>query len=308
MSYFNAPSLSSDADMKKLRNYIMLLNQQLQYSLSNLDAEDNFSREFLISYQETDEMITQLEISMDGFLSEFRQLDEEVSSQIKVLNGEIALKVTAEELCSEISMAEGTITFKTGHITIDAKNFTLTEAGEATFSGNVTGGSININDKFIVDKNGNTTIDSGAYTGYIECSGTLATETLITYGDCSVEGSISCLSMTVKGSVSCETLYQSSDERLKEEIIDIPEEEALRIVLGLNPVTFSYIGDTERHMGFIAQEVNELQKELGTDYPMTELGEDGYFAIPYASYTALYAAAIKEQQRQIEELERRIYA
>lgn len=306
MSYFSMPSLSREADMKKIRNYIMMLNQQLQYSLSNLDAEDNFSQEFLISYKETDEMISQLEISMDGFLSEFKSLSDNVTTKISVLNGKIDLKVSADELCSEISMAPGTIAFKTGYITIDAKNFKLLQDGSAEFSGNINGGSININNKFIVDSNGHTTIDSGAYTGYIQCSGTLATETLITYGDCSVEGSISCQKMIVSGSVTCETLYQDSDERLKECIEDIPDDTALEIVLGLNPVTFSYLGSGERQMGFLAQDVNRLQDDLGTDLPMTELGEDGYYRIPYTTYGALYAGAIKSQQKQIEELERRV--
>ena len=110
--------------------------------------------------------------------------------------------------------------------------------------------------------------------------------------------------MSVTGSVTCETLYQDSDIRLKEEIEDIPEETALRVVLGLKPVSFKYMGSDEIQMGFIAQDVNELQEEIGTDLPLTDLGEDGYYAIPYSSYGALYAGAIKSQQRQIAELER----
>lgn len=44
MSYFSAPALAKDPDMTKIRSYIMQLNQQLQYSLSSLDPEDNFSQ------------------------------------------------------------------------------------------------------------------------------------------------------------------------------------------------------------------------------------------------------------------------
>lgn len=306
MSYFSAPTLAKDPDMGKIRSYIMMLNQQLQYSLSNLDAEDNFSQEFLISYKETDEMISQLEISMDGFLSKYENLKTGISTEISSLNSQIKLKVSADELCSEISMAPGTIAFKTGYLTIDSKNFKLSQDGTAEFSGNITGGSINIADKFVVSENGSTRIDSGAYTGAIKCGGPLATETLITYGDCNVEGTISCQRMSVKGSVTCETLYQDSDARLKENIEDIPEETALRIVLGLKPVEFSYLGSEERQMGFLAQDVNALQEEIGSNLPMTELGEDGYYRIPYTTYGALYAGAIKSQQRQIAELERKL--
>lgn len=107
MSYFSAPALAKDPDMTKIRSYIMQLNQQLQYSLSSLDPEDNFSQEFLVSYQETDKTISQLEISMNGFMSEFKNLEAGVSTKISTLNNEIKLKVSAEELCSEISMAPG---------------------------------------------------------------------------------------------------------------------------------------------------------------------------------------------------------
>lgn len=306
MSYFSAPTLAKDPDMGKIRSYIMMLNQQLQYSLSNLDAEDNFSQEFLISYKETDEMISQLEISMEGFLSKYENLKTGISSEISTLNSQIKLKVSVDELCSEISMAPGIMAFKTGYLTIDSKNFKLSLDGTAEFSGNITGGSINIADKFVVSETGSTRIDSGAYTGAIRCSGPLATETLITYGDCSVEGTISCQRMSVRGSVTCETLYQDSDERLKEHIEDIPEEMALKVVLGLKPVEFSYIGSEDRQMGFLAQDVNALQEEIGTSFPMTELGEDGYYRIPYTTYGALYAGAIKSQQRQITELERKL--
>ena len=139
MSYFSAPTLAKDSDMAKIRSYIMQLNQQLQYSLSSLDPEDNFSQEFL-----TDKTISQLEISMNGFMSEFKNLEAGVSTQISTLNNEIKLKVSAEELCSEISMAPGTIAFKTGYLTIDAKNFKLSKDGTAEFSGNITGGSIKL--------------------------------------------------------------------------------------------------------------------------------------------------------------------
>lgn len=304
MSYFSAPTLAKDPDMKKVRNYIMLLNQQLQYSLTNLDAEDNFSQEFLVSYRETETSISQLEIGMNGLLLEFTNLETGVSSKISTLNDQIKLKVSEGDLCSEISMTAGTINFKTGNLTIDAKNLKLDANGNAEFSGKITGGSININNKFKVSSTGKTEIDSGAYTGSIKCSGPLACGTLITYGDCDVDGSISCTSMSVTGSVTCETLYQDSDIRLKEEIEDIPEETALRVVLGLKPVSFKYMGSDEIQMGFIAQDVNELQEEIGTDLPLTDLGEDGYYAIPYSSYGALYAGAIKSQQRQIAELER----
>ncbi len=282
-----------------------MLNDQLRYCFSNIDPEDNFSLEAMLKYQETDKNISQLEVSMTGFIIEFKDLENNVSASIKQLNNSISLKVSAEELCSEISMSEDTINFKTGYLTIDAKNFKLYEDGTAEFSGAITGGSININDRFIVTETGSTTIDSGAYTGTISCAGVLATETLITYGDCSVDGSISCDKMVVDGSVTCEVLYEDSDRRLKENIKEIPDETALMLVLGLIPVEFTYIASGERSMGYIAQDVIELQRILDNDLPLTAKNEEsGYLAIPYSNYGALYAGAIRQQQKQLNEIER----
>lgn len=297
--------MSNSADMKKLKNYILMLNDQLRYCFSNINPEDNFGLEAMIKYQETDKTISQLEVSMSGFITEFQNLEKNITTSIKQLNNSISMKVSADELCSEISLSEDTIDFKTGYLTIDAENFKLYKDGTAEFSGAITGGSININDKFIVTPTGSTTIDSGAYTGSISCSGVMATETLITYGDCSVDGSISCNKMVVDSSVTCEVLYEDSDRRLKENIREIPDQTALALVLGLRPVEFTYIASGERSMGYIAQDVVALQEQMGNDLPLTVVNEEsGYYAIPYSNYGALYAGAIRQQQKQLDEIER----
>lgn len=306
MSYFSPPPVAADMDRKKIRSYVMMLNRQLQYCLSGISPEDNFSLEAMVKYLETDEKIAQLEVSMDGFLAEFKNLETEVETSFRVMDDQIQMKVSQDELCSEISMSPGLIAFRSGYITIDTKNFKLSQDGTAEFSGAVTGGSININNNFTVDADGHTNIASGAYTGKIACSGLLVTETLITYGDCSVEGTISCASMSVSGSVSCEEVYQTSDERLKSDIREISGWTCLELVLGLRPVVFRYTEDGEESMGFIAQEVNALQERTGTHLPMTGTGADGYLQIPYASYAALIAGAIRMQQEEIERLEKEV--
>ena len=301
MAYFNCPLYTNSPDMKKITNYLRLLNQQLQYCFTDISPEDNFSEESFLKYQETETSIAQLEITMKGFISQFQDLENEVSSSISVLNGKIELKVSAGELCSEISSTADTISLKTGYITIETENFNLQQDGTATFSGLINGGSININDRFKVSSSGVMETESTTFSKQITTNGLLYTNYMRVSGDADIEGPLNCREMYVQGDVSCQTLYIRSDRRLKESIEDIPQDTALKIVLGLRPVEFEFIGSGERQIGFIAQEVQELQQQTGTDLPLVKGGE--YLSIPYANYTALLAGAVQAQQKEIERLE-----
>ncbi|MBS6955967.1 MAG: tail fiber domain-containing protein [Enterocloster asparagiformis] len=306
MSYFNCPvSTGTNPDMKKVKSYLIMLNQQLQQCFQSIDPEDNFTEDSLMKYKETDENISQLEVSMSGFLSLFKSLRDDVESSIKVLNGQINLKVSAEELCSEISMTTDTITFRTGNLIIDTTNFKLRADGSAEFSGSITGGSININGRFVVTPNGTVTIQSTTFSKQITTNGLLYTNYMRIAGDADIHGSVNCGSMYASGDVSCETLYQRSDRRLKEHIEDIPDETALEIVLGLQPKTFTYKDSGQKSIGFVAQDVDALQEQIGTSLPLVDHSGD-YMAIPYPNYTAILAGAVKAQQREIEVLEQRI--
>lgn len=59
---------------------------------------------------------------------------------------------------TKINLADGTI---------DSKNFKVDSLGNGTFSGKVTGGSMNINNRFIVDSNGNLTATNAKFSGDI---------------------------------------------------------------------------------------------------------------------------------------------
>ncbi|MFH1781208.1 MAG: tail fiber domain-containing protein [Patescibacteria group bacterium] len=87
-----------------------------------------------------------------------------------------------------------------------------------------------------------------------------------------------------------------SDERLKDNIITI--DSALDKVKKLRGVTFTWKNDEYKlsNMGFIAQEVLEVAPELIRE------GKDGYYGMQTSQVSALLTEAIKEQQKQIEQL------
>lgn len=306
MSSFNMPAMGGrDQDIKKVYSYIQMLNRQLKYSLGNITPEDNFTQETFLKYQETDTSLAQLEVTMNGFLSQFKDLEEDLETSIRVLNGEIALKVSAGDLCSEISETTDTITFKSGYLVIDSNNFKLYKDGTAVFSGTINGGSININDSFIVSSSGAVTTKAITYSGRINVNGLLYSNYMRIAGDASIEGSLSCRYMNASYDVSCEVLFERSDRRLKEDIEEIPDSVALEIVLGYRPVTFTYKGSGKKGMGLVAQDLEDLQARLGTDLPLVDHSGE-YRSIPYGTNGVLYAGAIRAQQKQLDDLEAEI--
>ena len=88
----------------------------------------------------------------------------------------------------------------------------------------------------------------------------------------------------------------NSDERLKENIETI--DNALNKVKELRGVSYNKI-DNERHeIGLIAQEVEKVLPEV------VGLSSEGYKSVSYGNIVGLLIEAIKEQQKQIDELKK----
>jgi hypothetical protein len=91
----------------------------------------------------------------------------------------------------------------------------------------------------------------------------------------------------------------ASDERLKENITDIPY--GLAEVKQLQPKKYSMITGGEGQVGLIAQEVETIIPEL-----VTTSGEANMKSLSYGNLNAVLIKAIQEQQTIIESLTARI--
>jgi len=99
---------------------------------------------------------------------------------------------------------------------------------------------------------------------------------------------------------------QPSDQRLKEDIRDLPY--GLSELLGLRPVSYRY-RDYPSHakIGLIAQEVKSIVPEVVYLSPENaELPAPRYYAINYAELVPLLVRSIQQQQAAIVSLENRI--
>jgi hypothetical protein len=101
------------------------------------------------------------------------------------------------------------------------------------------------------------------------------------------------LSSDAYGSITC-----TSDERLKN--IKGEYTEGLDAILGINPVRFQYNGEDYTHIGFSAQNVQKFIPEAAP------LQKNGYLGIDSNAITAALINAVKEQQKEIEILQKEI--
>ena len=130
----------------------------------------------------------------------------------------------------------------------------------------------------------NNDTDRGFWWGYSGQTKSAGAMSLTTGGVLTVASSI-----TAGGDITA-----FSDARVKENIETI--DNALDKVTQLRGVEYTRIGAEERSIGVIAQEVQEVLPEVVRE------GQDGMLSVAYGNITGVLIEAIKEQQKQIEEL------
>lgn len=99
--------------------------------------------------------------------------------------------------------------------------------------------------------------------------------------------------LTASGNITAQ-----SDRKAKKNILTI--ENALKKVLNLRGVKYNKIEDNSAGIGVIAQEVEEIIPEVVMD------GKDGFKSVAYGNMVGLLIEAIKEQQKQIDELKSKL--
>ena len=254
----------------------------------------------------------QLKVVSDQITAEVkRATDQEVelAGSISVLAGQIEAKVSRGDLVAainlEVNKAGSCITMEAGHFIFKGSNFYVNEDGSGgAANGNLawdaSGGVVAKNIKLIMaDISGTTN------TSTIGCSTLSAQNANI---DRLTVNGTSDMRDIVSGDIyaddiQCTQIYSSragewwSDRRMKSDINPISPEVALTVTMALRPMTFYMAGANEKDMGFVAQDVADIESDLPL-YTML----NGFYALPYTSYVALLAGAIQAQQEQINKM------
>lgn len=107
----------------------------------------------------------------------------------------------------------------------------------------------------------------------------------------------------------------ASDERLKEQIEDIDDDFATKLILGIHPKQFKYKetehsnGSDELNFGVIAQEILAIEKECGIDEKNRlcyKRDMDGMYAVEYRQLIAPLIKVVQDQQEQIDKLQAQV--
>lgn len=135
---------------------------------------------------------------------------------------------------------------------------------------------------------------------------------------------------TFHGMVTCSYCSQTSDERLKKNIETLDGDKSKAFILGLRPVKFEFTAedDDDIHSGFVAQEVDALQGDLGVKIaeeltlPAPDPDEqaavatmsvederlDTEWTLNYSAIIAPLVAVVQSQQEEINDLKQKVSA
>lgn len=138
---------------------------------------------------------------------------------------------------------------------------------------------------------GNTT-----FAGQINAVGGFTTTAAATFGGTTVNGTLSVNGAVVAtGNV---TAFSPSDRRLKTDIERLGA--AVNTVKKLEGVSYTLKETGRREIGVIAQDVEKVLPEV------VRQGSDGVYGVQYGNIVGLLIEAIKEQQAQIDDLQRQV--
>lgn len=300
MAVFKPLTISQkETDVKKIMQSLYRFSEDLKFTLANLGLDDNFDNSVLKTITERNEKMRTLSFDADGLKLEFSDYTTEAKTRLEENERKISMLVDSgkvvETMLSRMELYGEYITLKTGQIRIDTTNMKLDAAGNVTFSGSITGGSITIADGFRVNPDGSCVISGGLETETLNPTGGIYASELDGFNDDNyinnVEGTITCRELTAT-SVSCRNLYETSDQRKKKQINSLMPEAAEAMLKEMQPVQY-HIGSWES-IGFIANNLPTARKR------------GKYLALSYNNCGAVYAAAIQLNQKRIEKLKERI--
>lgn len=107
--------------------------------------------------------------------------------------------------------------------------------------------------------------------------------------------------LEISGSVGAGAFFYTSDKSLKAHIL--PLSGSLSNILNLQGVSFNWKDSGEKGIGLVAQDVEKVYPELVHTNP-----QSGIKSVEYGNLVAPLVEAIKEQQKQIDELKAEIKA
>ncbi len=214
------------------------------------------------------------------------------------IGGNVGIGTSAPNSTLTVGNSIGTIP---GEISINPA-FTSNEGGQINIRKSLNGSTAD----WIIDQYGTTSSDARLriFNSIAETNGI----TIMENGNIGMGSLTPSVRLQVAGDIIANSIAGSSDARFKTNIT--PIENPLQKVLQLRGVNFDWKTkefparsfSENRSVGFIAQEVEKVLPEI----VQTEKNVEGYKSVQYDKVVALLVEAIKEQQKQINRLQKQV--
>ena len=309
MALYKPIRIDGDEDVKALMKKLYRFNEDLLYTMSNLDIEDNCPG-ILDKIDERNDMVRTIKWDADQLQIQFDDLETNTTTSLRQSEEAINMLVSrgsvVDTLITCLDVYKESIHLKSSQIVIEADNMQLDKTGNATFTGDIVSGSIWLgNGKFWVNENGDCYIDDSLTTETLNPSDGIFAAQLEVYNDeeyvIYITDTINAGEAYIGGELNCRQVKQRSDRRVKKNITGLDPSKCAKIVSQMRPKSFHFTESGVPSIGFEAQEVYRIQDDL----PL--VGRNGaYLEIPYSNYTALLTGAIQDNQRRINRLKRMV--
>lgn len=303
----------NETDIHEIMTKLYRFSEDLKFTLSNLSNEDNFDNSFINILNERNKKMREINFNSDELSIDLRDYESGVHTRLEQTNEKISFLVqrggVVETMLTRMELYKESITLKTGQVIILSENMTLDKAGNVYFSGNITGGSINIAKKFIVNTAGECYIDGILTTETLNPPAGIYADELDVYNENdmvnTVTGNITCWDAYISETLNCRKVYVTSDERGKKNIGLINRKAAAEALKAIIPMRYTFVDTGREAIGCIAQDIYRFCEKMEESLPL--VGRHGkYLELPYSSYGTIYNLIIKQNQERINKLEKKI--
>jgi len=276
--------------------------------------------------EDTNSKISVMADQITAEVNRATEAEGKLSASIKANAEKIELKVSAGDVSSQISLEKDAVTIRSNRLSWQSDKSSMTANGlltcenikatNGTFSGTITGSNITGGTITGTTIEGNTitggTISGTTITGGTIIGSEIRAKSIEAIGTVAVKV-FSAERIDCEGSMDAHTVNvdylrygmatQGSDRRLKENIKTISQADSIKLIESLNPVCYHFRDDGNPGIGFIAQEVEEVERSLNLDWKLYEVGKDGFYSIPYLHFIPILTSGIQALEKEVKKLE-----
>ena len=108
-----------------MRSYLVRLNDDIRYMLTNIDPDDNFTEEAKKSYFRTDELISEVSAGLEELRISLEDTEEDLTAAISQTADTIDLYVSAGDVTNQINISTEKIRISASRLHVYSDNFYL---------------------------------------------------------------------------------------------------------------------------------------------------------------------------------------